>query len=80
LQVIVVIFVLYFAVITTLASPRQSSYTVGEAHGVTLTPGTRFMIYSAATVAFGWPTSFDLQKRGVEWNGFERNKNDPSHT
>jgi hypothetical protein len=24
------------------------------------------MTYSAATVAFGWPTSFDLQKRGLE--------------
>jgi hypothetical protein len=38
---------------------------VGEAHGVTFTPGTRFMMYSAATVAFGWPTSFGLRKRGV---------------
>lgn len=30
------------------------------AYGVTRTPGTRFMINSAATVALGWPTSFGL--------------------
>lgn len=29
-------------------------------HGVTLTPGTRFMIYSAATIALGLPTSAGL--------------------
>lgn len=30
-------------------------------NGVTLTPGTRSMMNSAATVAFGCPTSFCLQ-------------------
>ena len=34
--------------------------------GVTFTPGTRFMMNSAATVALGWPTSLGLQKVGSE--------------
>jgi hypothetical protein len=44
----------------------------GETHGVTFTPETRFMIYSAATVAFGWPTSFGLRNRGYGPNSGEK--------
>jgi hypothetical protein len=33
---------------------------------VTFTPGTRFVMYSAAMVALGWPTSFDLQNAFVD--------------
>lgn len=38
-------------------------------YGVTLTPGTRFMTNSAATVALGCPTSLGLDKisRRNEW-------------
>jgi hypothetical protein len=43
---------------------------VARTHGVTVTPGTRFMMNSAATFAFGWPTSLGLVKdsgiRGAE--------------
>jgi hypothetical protein len=31
-------------------------------YGVTLTPGTRFITYSAATMAFGLPTSAGLKE------------------
>jgi hypothetical protein len=64
LQVIAIIFILDFAVISSPVSSKRLNPYSGETHGVTFTPGTRFMIYSAATVAFGWPTSFGLQKRG----------------
>ena len=33
---------------------------MSETDGVTFTPGTRFMMNSAATVALGCPTSFGL--------------------
>lgn len=73
LHVIIVVLVLNLAVIsgrekvhtqewcqqlwcTCAAQPLGS----GGTHGVTLTPGTRFMMNSAATIAFGCPTSFCL--------------------
>ena len=39
------------------------------AYGVTTAPGTRFIMNSAATVAFGFPTSLGLQvqKRSSVW-------------
>lgn len=36
--------------------------SVLDAYGVTLTPGTRFIMNSAAIVALGFPTSFGLYK------------------
>lgn len=39
---------------------RFKELSLRLAHGVTFTPGTRFMMNSAATVAFGFPTSFCL--------------------
>jgi hypothetical protein len=41
-------------------STKRSVLAVG-AYGVTTTPGTRFIMNSAATVAFGFPTSLGLR-------------------
>lgn len=62
LHVVLVIFVLNLSIKTVPSVIRRNRVlgSMGSAHGVTFTPGTRFMIYSAATVAFGWPTSFGL--------------------
>lgn len=60
LHVIVFAFVLDLSVVSKLMmSFRRSDSGVG-AHGVTTTPGTRFIMNSAATVAFGLPTSLGL--------------------
>jgi len=43
-----------------LESLYRHNYINHPAYGVTVTPGTRLMMNSAATVAFGFPTSFGL--------------------
>ena len=44
-------------------SAERPVFGVGT-YGVTTTPGTRFMMNSAATVAFGFPTSLGLGAQG----------------
>jgi hypothetical protein len=52
---------LYFPIISEIGEWNdQGKDRETTTHGVTLTPGTRFMMNSAATMAFGLPTSFCL--------------------
>lgn len=59
LHVVIVILVLDLSIVSEEAI-RTSHIVCRAAHGVTFTPGTRFMMNSAATIAFGFPTSFCL--------------------
>ena len=75
LHIIVFIFVLnlpkvsaQLSVLINLTLPQKN-----KTHGVTLTPGTRFMINSAATIAFDFPTSFGLT-RDIRIDSFQKTK------
>jgi hypothetical protein len=59
LHVVIIVFVLDFAKVPEIIVSKGSGSKV-RTDGVTLTPGTRFITNSAATVALGCPTSFGL--------------------
>jgi hypothetical protein len=63
-RLVFVIFFLNLSLKLSCVIPRMEFWA--NAHGVTKTPGTRFMIYSAATVTFGSPTSFCLKEVNIE--------------
>lgn len=57
LHVIVVVFVLNLSKVAASYMQRESSSQEARTYGVTFTPDTRFITYSAATIAFGLPMS-----------------------
>ena len=59
LHVIVVVLVLDLPIVPGMTMSKVLD-VLRATYGVTFTPGTRFMMYSAATVAFGLPTSCGL--------------------
>lgn len=59
LHVVFLVLVLDFPIKPRTAM-RNIQREESRTHGVTFTPGTRFMMNSAATVAFGFPTSCGL--------------------
>jgi hypothetical protein len=65
LQVVVLGLILYLSKVSAMVRCLAIVIRNGTAYGVTFTPGTRFIINSAATVALGLPTSFCLRSNSA---------------